>query len=144
MPNCIGAHLHLQNLHAIHVCLIHTSGHSSSSVLVTCVSKSERLLDVECPTLELYKLMFQLVVLVLNRKAFTEKMFSSDKLLRCMYIADSVQTEYCPTFPLSVCLCVTGVTSHISHIYKGIIAMLIIRDPSTPIYSESKSSWLSF
>ena len=33
----------------------------------------------------------------------------------------------------SVCVCVTGVTSHISHIYKGINAMLIIRDPSTPI-----------
>ena len=42
------------------------------------------------------------------------------------------------------CPCVTGVTSHISYIYKGINAMLIIRDPSTPIYSESKSSWLSF
>ena len=67
---------------------------------------------------------------------------------RHVYIADSAQTEYCTTFPLSVCSCVrpcvTGVTSHISHIYKGINAMLIIRDPSTPIYSESKSSWLSF
>ena len=45
-------------------------------------------------------------------------------------IADSVQTEYCPTFH---CSCVrpfvTGVTSHISHIYKGINAMLIIRGP---------------
>ena len=60
------------------------------------------------------------------------------------HIADSAQTEYCPTFPLSVRPCVTGMTSHISHIYKGINAMLIIRDPSTPIYSESKSSWLSF
>ena len=60
------------------------------------------------------------------------------------FFADSVQTEYCPTFLLSVCPSVTGVTSHISHIYKGINAMLIIRDPSTPIYSESKSSWLSF
>ena len=49
-----------------------------------------------------------------------------------------------PYFPLSVRPCVTGVTSPISHIYKGINAMLIIRDPSTPIYSESKSSWLSF
>ena len=43
-----------------------------------------------------------------------------------------------------VCVCVTSVTSHISHIYKGINAMLVIRDPSTPIYSESKSFWLSF
>merc|ERR1712240_618670 len=56
-------------------------------------------------------------------------------------IADSAQTEYCPTFHCSsVRSCVTGVTSHISHIYKGINAMLIIRDPLTPIYSESKSS----
>ena len=42
-------------------------------------------------------------------------------------IADSVQTEYCTTFLLSVCPSVTGVTSHISHIYKGINAMLIIK-----------------
>ena len=60
-------------------------------------------------------------------------------------IADSAQTEYCSTFHCScVRPCVTGVTSHISHIYKGINAILIIRDASTPIYSESKSSWLSF
>ena len=60
-------------------------------------------------------------------------------------IADSAQTEYCPSFHCSsVRPSVTGVTSHISHIYKGINAMLIIRDPLTPIYSESKSSWLSF
>ena len=60
-------------------------------------------------------------------------------------IADSAQTEYCSTFHCSsVRSCVTGVTSHISHIYKGINAMLIIRGPINPIYSESKSSWLSF
>ena len=35
----------------------------------------------------------------------------------------------------------TGVTAHISHIYKGINAMLIIRGPIKP-YSELKSSWL--
>ena len=61
------------------------------------------------------------------------------------FIADSFKLDtallsYCPC----VRSCVTGVTFHISHIYKGISAMLIIRDPSTPIYSESKSSWLSF
>ena len=43
--------------------------------------------------------------------------------------ADSVQTEYCSTFLLSVRLFVTGVTSHIFHIYKGINASLIIRGP---------------
>ena len=37
------------------------------------------------------------------------------------YVADSAQTEYCSTFHCSsVRPCVTGVTSHISHIYKGI------------------------
>ena len=36
-----------------------------------------------------------------------------------------------PYFPLLVCVC-TGVTSHISHIYKGINAMLIIRGPIKP------------
>ena len=42
--------------------------------------------------------------------------------------ADSAQTEYCSTFHycLSIRPCVTGVTSHISHIYKGINAMYII------------------
>ena len=54
-------------------------------------------------------------------------------------IADSAQTEYCSTFHCSsVCSCVTGVTSHISHIYKGINAMLIIWGPI------KESSWLSF
>ena len=53
-----------------------------------------------------------------------------------LVIADSVQTEYCSTFLLSVRVfvrvSVTGVTSHISHIYKGINAMLIIRGPIKP------------
>ena len=57
-------------------------------------------------------------------------------------IADSAQTEYCSTFHCSsVPSCVTGVTSHISHIYKGINA---IRGPINPCNPESKSSWLSF
>ena len=54
-------------------------------------------------------------------------------------IADSAQTEYCFTFPcvcVCVCVCVCqlvlGVTSHISHIYKGINAMLIIRGSRKP------------
>ena len=55
-----------------------------------------------------------------------------------------LNTAILSTVRVSVRPFVTGVTSHISHIYKGINAMLIIRDPSTPIYSESKSSWLSF
>ena len=49
------------------------------------------------------------------------------------YIADSAQTEYCTTFHCpGVRVFVTGVTSHISHIYKGINAMLIIRGPIKP------------
>ena len=70
-------------------------------------------------------------------------------------IVDSVAQTYC-SFLLRILLkqntallstvrsSVTGVTSHISYIYKGINAMLIIRGPSNPIYPESKSSWLSF
>ena len=46
--------------------------------------------------------------------------------------ADSAQTEYCSTFPQSVRVSVTGVTSHIYPIYKGINAMLIIRGPIKP------------
>ena len=50
-----------------------------------------------------------------------------------VFIADSAETEYCPTFPyLCVCVCVKGMTSHISHIYKGINAMLIVRGPIKP------------
>ena len=41
-------------------------------------------------------------------------------------------------FPLSVRVSVTGVTSHISHIYKGINAMLIIRGPIKPYISWIK------
>ena len=56
---------------------------------------------------------------------------------------DSVAQTYC-SFLLRILLkqntallstvrpCVTGVTSHISHIYKGITAMLIIRGPIKP------------
>ena len=40
--------------------------------------------------------------------------------------------HYFPTVRPSVHPCVTGVTSHISHIYKGINAMLIIRGPIKP------------
>ena len=57
--------------------------------------------------------------------------------LTSLNFADSAQTEYCTTFHCSsvrpsVCPCVTGVTSHISHIYKGINAMWIIRGPIKP------------
>ena len=39
----------------------------------------------------------------------------------------------------------SGFLDYLEDIYCGFInAMLIIMDPSTPIYSESKSSWLSF
>ena len=57
-------------------------------------------------------------------------------------IADSAQTELRIQLKLNTALlstvrsfvrpCVTGVTSHISHIYKGINAMLIIRGPIKP------------
>ena len=57
------------------------------------------------------------------------------ELLNCLDIsfADSAQTEYYTTFHCSsVRPSVTGVTSHISHIYKGINAMFIIRGPIKP------------
>ena len=63
----------------------------------------------------------------------TPKVYSLFHPKRQKYIADSAQTEYCTTFHCSsVCSCVTGVTSHISHIYKGMNAMLIIRGPINP------------
>ena len=58
-------------------------------------------------------------------------------------IADSAQAEYCLTFNcvcVSVCVYMRGIS--ISHIYN--IPCESSRDPSNPIYSESKSSWLSF
>ena len=74
--------------------------------------------------------------------------FVSDKnvwnALSLLRIQLKLNTALLSTVRPCVRASVTGVTSHISHIYKGINAMLKIRDPSTPIYSESKSSWLSF
>ena len=55
-----------------------------------------------------------------------------------------LNTALLSTVRPSVCSCVTGVTSHISHIYKGIYALLIIRGPIKPYIPESKSPWLSF
>ena len=51
------------------------------------------------------------------------------KLLR---IQLKLNTALLSTVRVSVRSCVTGVTSHISHIYKGINAMLIIRGPIKP------------
>ena len=59
--------------------------------------------------------------------------FPSHSQIVGMDFADSVQTEYCSTFHFPcVRPFVTGVTSYISHIYKGINAMLIIRGPIKP------------
>ena len=44
----------------------------------------------------------------------------------------SFSNRILPYFPLSVRASVTGVTSHISHIYKGINTMLIILGPTKP------------
>ena len=48
--------------------------------------------------------------------------------LRIQFKLNTALLSYCPF----VCSSVTGVTSHISHIYKGINAMLIIRGPIKP------------
>ena len=48
--------------------------------------------------------------------------------LRIQLKLNTALLSHCP----SVRPCVTGVTSHISHIYKGINAMLIIRGPIKP------------
>jgi len=48
--------------------------------------------------------------------------------LRIQLKLNTALLSHCPF----VCSCVTGVTSHISHIYKGINAMLIIRGPTKP------------
>ena len=46
-------------------------------------------------------------------------------------------------FPLFVCSSVTGVTSHISHIYKGINAMLIITHQTLYILNQNHPGYLS-
>ena len=59
--------------------------------------------------------------------------------------ADSAQTEYCTTFLLSVCSCVTGVTSHISHIYKGINANFLAKTrPEKTIFSALTNLTIDF
>ena len=55
-----------------------------------------------------------------------------------------LNTALLSTFRAFVRPSVTGVTSLISHIYKGINAMLIIRGPIKPCIFWIKSSWLSF
>ena len=53
--------------------------------------------------------------------------------LYCGFSSNWILLYYFPLFVRSsVRPCVTGVTSHISHIYKGINAMLIIRGPIKP------------
>ena len=52
----------------------------------------------------------------------------SHLILRIQFKLNTALLSYCPF----VCSSVTGVTSHISHIYKGINAMLIIRGPIKP------------
>ena len=88
-----------------------------------------------------------------SRLISTSKVSSAPADLSCICICERIYSLlycgfssnwYCTTFPLSMCSCVTGVTSHISHIYKGINAMLIIRGPIKPYIPESKSPWLSF
>ena len=74
------------------------------------------------------------VALNCNQRASSASLHrSSTPFADRFYIADSAQTEYCTTFHFP-CLrpSVTGVTSHISHIYKGINAMLIITGPINP------------
>ena len=50
-----------------------------------------------------------------------------------MRIQLKLNTALFSTVRSSIRSCVTGMTSHISHIYKGIIAKLIIRGPIKPI-----------
>ena len=56
-------------------------------------------------------------------------MINHNQLLR---IQLKLNTALLSTVRVSVRAFVTGVTSHISHIYKGINAMLIIRGPIKP------------
>ena len=53
-------------------------------------------------------------------------------LAHLLRIQFKLNTALLSTVRVSVRSCVTGVTSHISHIYKGINAMLIIRGPNVP------------
>ena len=53
---------------------------------------------------------------------------SVDMKLRIQFKLNTALLSHCPCVRVSV----TGVTSHISQIYKGINAMLIIRGPINP------------
>ena len=57
-----------------------------------------------------------------------EHSFGMKSLLRIQFKLNTALFSHCPC----VRVFVTGVTSHISHIYKGINAMLIIRGPIKP------------
>ena len=61
---------------------------------------------------------------ILHQKIF----YRLNLILRIQFKLNTALLSYCPC----VRVFVTGVTSHISHIYKGINAMLIIRGPIKP------------
>ena len=73
---------------------------------------------LQCARLECFSLIFSFVVFSL----------AAEQELRIQFKLNTALLSYCPSVRLSV----TGVTSHISHIYKGINAMLIIRGPINP------------
>ena len=69
----------------------------------------------------------------LKRMMNIAKMMRKPRVLeRKLRIQLKLNTALLSTVRVSVRSCVTGVTSHISHIYKGINAMLIIRGPIKP------------
>ena len=75
------------------------------------------------------------------------KMTLTTLIFSILRIQLKLNTALLSTVRSSVCPPVTGVTSHISHIYKGMNAMLSSGTHQPLyiyIYSESKSSWLSF
>ena len=60
--------------------------------------------------------------------ADSPRIFPVGKILRIQLKLNTALLSHCP----SVRVLVTGVTSHIYRIYKGINAMLIIREPIKP------------
>ena len=68
----------------------------------------------------------------LGKKCQTKLSSSSEWHDAQLRIQFKLNTALLSTVRVSVRSCVTGVTSHISHIYKGINAMLIIRGPIKP------------
>ena len=120
-----------------------------SRIPTVCLLEANVLVDLprkwSCQIWKQYSNMSARCQITLQRSAHSQEVASMSAAERRRYLFENwrkadtflriqlkLNTALLSTVRPSVCPSVTGVTSHISHIYKGINAMLIIRGPIEP------------